>query len=622
MAELLLPAHERKPLPLWRNFNFQILWLSVAAAGFGDRFIHIAAWAMLGYYVEGSQGASITAGVSFFFFLPYVILGTPAGWLADTLPRKWIMFACDQGRAVILFTAMILAPVGALVAVEPQHYWKIYALVAAVGSLAAIFSPAKAATVPQVVPASQLQPANAIVLGIAVIASLIGYVIGERIIRQSSVGLGLRFGGTVFIVSGMLFAFLRLPKREMVDREKRGEFRRMLDAATYTIQHKPVFDLTLLTVLFWAAANAFLAAIAALCKTRYDYPEGTATMMAVLGSGMLASSLWVAWMSTRRESSWFAMLNIILSGVAIFAVSLSRSYGLGLVLAFAVGFFGNAAMIIVATLTQSIAPDYIRGRVFGVRDFISTASAVVVNLVIWRLPDADVWMVPALYVLSALLIGVGAQGMWVQIAHGPLPTTAANIIARLDRSYALVWHRLKWIGRENVPRTGPVILAANHTAGVDPFLMQAAVPRLIRWVMLDAYRYRVANVLWNAIDPIAITPGAGDLPKLRKVLRVLEAGEVVGLFPEGGIQPAGRELQSFHPGIAMLAVRGGAAIVPVWIDGTPEGKRMFWHFVKPSRSRVIFGKAYKPDANLEHQAIVDDLRQRMLDLAASVTSDK
>ncbi len=618
MAELLLPAAERKPLPLWRNFNFQILWLSVAAAGFGDRFIHIAAWSMLGYYVTGSQGASITAGVSFFFFLPYVILGTPAGWLADTLPRKWIMFSCDQGRAIVLFTAMALAPAGALVALPVEHHWKIYALVAAVGALAAIFSPAKAATVPQVVPANQLQPANAIVLGIAVIASLIGYVIGERIIRESSVKVGLKFGGAVFVVSGMLFAFLRLPKRETADRPERGEFRRMIDAATYTIQHKPVFDLTLLTVLFWAAANAFLAAIAALCKSRYNYPEGTATMMAVLGSGMLASSVWVAWINARRESSWFAMLNIILSGIAIFAVSLSRSYGLGLVLAFAVGFFGNAAMIIVATLTQSIAPNYIRGRVFGVRDFISTASAVVVNLVIWLLPDADIWMVPALYVLAALLIFVGARGLWSQISRGPLPDPSTNIFARIDRSYALVWHRLKWIGRENVPTTGPVILAANHTAGVDPFLMQAAVPRLIRWVMLDTYRYRFANVLWNAINPIAITHSAGDLSKLRRVLEALTAGGVVGLFPEGGIQPSDRELQPFQPGIAMLAVRSGAVIVPVWIDGTPISRRMLWHFVMPSRSRVIFGKPYKPDPQQDYHAIVDDLRQRMLDLANSM----
>ena len=60
------------------------------------------------------------------------------------------------------------------------------------------------------------------------------------------------------------------------------------------------------------------------------------------------------------------------------------------------------AALCAATLTQSIAPNYIRGRVFGVRDFISTSSAVTVNLIIWRTPDADQWMIQVLYVLSAV----------------------------------------------------------------------------------------------------------------------------------------------------------------------------------------------------------------------------
>ena len=69
-----------------------LMWSSVAASGFGDRLIQLAAWSMLGVQLAGADASSIQAGVSFFFFLPYVVLALFAGWLADTLPRKWIMF--------------------------------------------------------------------------------------------------------------------------------------------------------------------------------------------------------------------------------------------------------------------------------------------------------------------------------------------------------------------------------------------------------------------------------------------------------------------------------------------------------------------------------------------------
>ena len=76
-----------------------LMWTSVAASGFGDRIVQMVAWELTGISLAGSEPAQITAAITFFFMLPYVLFGTLGGWIADTLPRKWVRVACDEIRA-------------------------------------------------------------------------------------------------------------------------------------------------------------------------------------------------------------------------------------------------------------------------------------------------------------------------------------------------------------------------------------------------------------------------------------------------------------------------------------------------------------------------------------------
>ena len=92
----------QRPAALWRNVSFHLLWSSTFASGVGDRLIMNAALPMLGYGPESAENASIQAGIQFFFFLPYLLWSPFAGWLSDRLPRKWIMFAADETRGIIL----------------------------------------------------------------------------------------------------------------------------------------------------------------------------------------------------------------------------------------------------------------------------------------------------------------------------------------------------------------------------------------------------------------------------------------------------------------------------------------------------------------------------------------
>ncbi|MCE9590928.1 MAG: MFS transporter [Planctomycetes bacterium] len=627
MSQLQVPPEERRSTPLWRNLSFTLMWTSTAASGFGDRMIQLAAWSMLGINLVGAQGSSIQAAISFWFFLPYIVLSGIGGWLADTLPRRFILFGCDAARAVILLAAMLMAPTGAAGAIPAEYHWKVYLIIAAVGSMAAIFSPTRAATIPQIVPTQQLQPANAIVLGMAVIASLIGLLIGGPVVARS-VKAAMLVGAVTFGITGTFFLFMKLrPSRRAVQAEPLGQWQRMLEAVTYTWSHRRIRELVGLNILFWAGANILIAAVTAMCKQKLGIaPDEVITkapyMIAAIGAGMLCSSLWVAWINTRRESSWFAMFCLLLTAVFMAVLAANRSYNIGLVLSFAVGFFGNAAMIVTTTLIQSIAADFIRGRVFGVRELLSTGSAVVVNFFIWRTPDADTVMIPALMVTAAVLALVALRGLWAEMTRGPMPSRVANVFYHFVRAYALVWHRVHWIGRAQLPMSGPVILAANHTTGLDPFLMQTGCTRMVRWVMIGSYKFPLLKPMWDAIKPITVNQDGKDLSNLRQMLRVLGEDQVIGIFPEGGLQRELRQLQPFAAGIGLIAARSGAYVVPVWIDGTPMVHSMWRHFLRPSRSTVVFGVPYKADKTKSHQELADELRGKMLSLAAEIDRAK
>ncbi|MEX2212687.1 MAG: MFS transporter [Phycisphaeraceae bacterium] len=599
------------------------MWTSVAASGFGDRLIMLVAMALMGMTAANDNSVTITAGINFWFFFPWLIISPPGGWLADKMPRKWLMFACDEIRAALLFCGFLLIPAVGAAAIPGDHHWKIFALMAAVGTFAAVFSPARNATVPEVIPPTQLTAANGILISIATIASLFGAIVGGWIINEQDSGTlrtVLIMGVLFYFFSGLLLTLLRIVRRQKTAKEKTGFFS-MFAALGYMKSHKKTIGLTLVNVLVWGAAMVVSNSFTAL-NSSYGFDPGRrlrtyTEMFTCLGAGMLAGGLFVAWMNKKRESVPLGMLGLTLAGMSVAMIAICPWYVAGLAATFGVGFFGNMAIICTFSLLMGIAPNYIRGRVMGINSLATTVAIVLANLIIWQLPTktADLIMVRSLWPTAAVLMIVGIWGFWALITRGPMPKQSQNIFWHLDRMFTLFWHGVTWYGKHRVPTSGPCIMAANHTAGIDPFLIQGALVRPVRWVMITKNYYRIMTPLWKAINPIAIEEGKPPIAQLKAVLESLKAGEIVGIFPEGGLQRDHRNLQKFQSGVGMIAVRSGAMIVPVWITDTPMRKKMIWHFLQPSRSKIFFGEAYKPDTTKSYEEIVEDLRQRMMALA-------
>jgi 1-acyl-sn-glycerol-3-phosphate acyltransferase len=146
-------------------------------------------------------------------------------------------------------------------------------------------------------------------------------------------------------------------------------------------------------------------------------------------------------------------------------------------------------------------------------------------------------------------------------------------------------------GLEQVPATGPVIVAANHHNYLDGVVLAVALPRPITFlVMPRVYRASPLHpVLHRSIGSIELQVERPDPVALRTALRRLEEGQVVGIFPEGPWSREGRLVEG-QPGVALLALRSGVPVVPAAIQGTFQALRgRPAHVPRPHPIAVRFG---------------------------------
>jgi 1-acyl-sn-glycerol-3-phosphate acyltransferase len=151
---------------------------------------------------------------------------------------------------------------------------------------------------------------------------------------------------------------------------------------------------------------------------------------------------------------------------------------------------------------------------------------------------------------------------------------------------------LKIIGQENIPREGPVILAPNHVSFFDPPVVSCGSPRCVAFLAKEElFKPPVFGPLIRSLNAFPVKRGAGDTSAVRLALEKLAEGHCLIMFPEG-TRGDGRTLGLMQSGVAMLAKKSDAQVVPVGVYGThkilPKGKKLPGF----SRLRVAYGKPF------------------------------
>jgi len=162
-----------------------------------------------------------------------------------------------------------------------------------------------------------------------------------------------------------------------------------------------------------------------------------------------------------------------------------------------------------------------------------------------------------------------------------------QIIARIFTS---LWFDLKVYGVENVPKTGPVLLIANHQSYLDPVLVAVRLDRPVSFfAKSELFENRFFGWLIRSLHAFPVKLGENDIGAVRMTLQRLEEGNILNLYPEGSRTFDGH-IGSIQRGIALILRKAEVPVVPVIIDGSfgawPRTKKLF----QPHPIRVMYGK--------------------------------
>lgn len=172
---------------------------------------------------------------------------------------------------------------------------------------------------------------------------------------------------------------------------------------------------------------------------------------------------------------------------------------------------------------------------------------------------------------------------------------------------ALLADRIDVEGGAQLPDEPGVIVASNHLSILDPPLITVCVARLIgrqvRYMAkAEAFEMPVVGTILRAYGGFGVRRGRADREAYRAAQEVLASGAWLGLAPEGTRSRTGH-LGEPKPGVALLAVRSGATVLPVGISGSDRAWPVGARLPRPgSRVTIRFGTPYRPAAAADGEA--------------------
>ena len=145
--------------------------------------------------------------------------------------------------------------------------------------------------------------------------------------------------------------------------------------------------------------------------------------------------------------------------------------------------------------------------------------------------------------------------------------------------------------RRQIPSDMGAILICNHRSSVDPCLVQAIIgKRVCHWMGAQIYSGS-PFVVWafKHLEIIPVRKTGNDTSPIKSAIRMARKGELVGIFPEGGINRSEDFMLPIRPGLVMIALKARVPIIPCYLEGSPYQDNYLKSLMTPSRVIVKMG---------------------------------
>lgn len=519
---------------------------------------------------DGQQQVVLTAIVNGLILLPFILLFSPAGFLADKFAKHRII----RHSALIAVAATLLITFS----YYQGWFWAAFGLTFALAMQSAIYSPAKYGYIKELVGSGNLASANGIVQAVTIAGILLGTFVFSILFEALFPGDGTTgTGDTMYSVAPIGWVLVALATLEwfstafLPDRQH-GSTTETFELGNYFRLHYLRRNLRVLNTnstiwlsiiglsTFWAISQVMLAAFPAFAKDTLNITNTVVIqgILACSGAGIVIGSLLAGRASRNYIETGLIPLGAvgIAFGIAILP-GLDSAYSMGAIFVL-VGAMGGLFIVPLNSLIQFQAPESQLGTVLAGNNWIQNVAMLGALALTVAFSIAGIDSVGLFYILTAAaIIGTG-------YTVRKLPHSMARILATLilKRRY-----RIQVIGFDNIPQAGATLLLGNHISWIDWALVQIACPRPIRFVMLRRiYETWYLKPFFRAFGVVPIAAGQSQ-ESLQTINALLRKGECVCLFPEGAISRNGH-LGKFHSGYerTLEGVERGV-IVPFYLHG-------------------------------------------------------
>ena len=608
MSQLHLLSERR----FWPLFWTQFL------GAFNDNLFKNALVILIAYRsmtLLGISSATIVVACAGVFIFPFFLFSATAGQLADHYP-KWILMRWVKVWEICV---MVLAGVG----FATDSLALLLTVLFLMGMQSTFFGPAKYAILPELLDDGTLVGGNALVAMATFLAILLGTITGGLVIAGGERWVS-RLG--VIVVAVAILGFVtsifikKLPAANPDLPVSLNPVKPTIDILRLTRRVHSVFLSVLAISWFWFLGASFLSLLPNFSKDVLSGGETVVTLcLATFCVGIGSGSMLCERLSRRHLELGLVPLGSI--GISIFAIDLAFSgwrfvaptEGVMLTVPqfmrqpggvhvlfdlFMIAVFSGFYTVPLMTFIQQRSASAERSRVIAGNNILNALLMVLSSFMLVGLLAAAV-SIPGIFLIIALLNVAVAVYIYTVIPEFLFRFVAwclANILYRV---------RVEHPGR--IPSEGAALLAANHVSFIDALLIASASPRPVRFIMDAEYaRLPLVRFLFRDAKVIPIASVGKDPELLERaydrIAEELAEGELVCIFPEGGISSDGN-LAPFRRGVEHIVRRTPVPVVPVALVGLwgsffsrKGGRAMsrpfrrFW-----SRVEIRVGEAIAPE---------------------------
>jgi len=599
---------------LFSQRRFMPFFMTQGLGAFNDNIFKNALAATIVF--EGSRIAGLNTDqlVNFsamVFILPFFLFSALFGQFADKYEKSM------QIRRVKLFEVviMLLATLGFWLDNVPLLMLVLFLL----GLQSTIFGPIKYGILPQILAREELVGGNALIEMGTFVAILAGTIAGPLL-----AGIDVNWPYWVSVsclavaAAGYLFS-RRIPVAEAAAPDLKiswNIFAETVRNMKFINENQTVLNSVLGISWFWFFGATFLVQIPSYSQNVLGGDEYLmSALLALFIVGISTGSLLCEKLSGKQVEIglvpfgaigltlfgldlYFASPEVPTAGITAFEFIASTSNWRIVIDLLLIGMFGGFYIVPLYALVQSRSAPTHLSRVIAGLNILNALFMVLAAVMAMLLLGPAGLSIPDLFLISAILNAVVAIYIF---------TLVPEFLMRF-----LVWmlihtiYRVRVTGMDNIPDEGPVIVASNHVSFADPLILGGMIRRPVRFVMYyKIYKIPVLNFIFRTGKAIPIA-GRTENPEILKnayhsMHDVLEAGDVLGIFPEGKITADG-EINEFKRGIDKIIAEQPVPVVPVALCnmwGSLFSRRDPLHKRRPykfwSLIELRIGKALPPE---------------------------